>query len=42
MGGHFALLASLGYSAFNILNRKGMMNNNPGNVWDIGMLSVLQ
>ncbi len=38
MGGLFALLASLGYSSFNILNRRGMMNNNPGNVWDIRLI----
>ncbi len=38
VGGLFALLAAIGYSLFNIFNRKGMMNNNPGNVWDIRLI----
>ena len=34
MGGLFALLSALGYTIFNILIRRGLMEENPGNIWD--------
>ena len=35
MGGVFALLAALSFTVDNILTRKGLMGEKPGNVWEI-------
>ncbi|GEM_PF-1753486 len=41
MGGIFALLAALGFTFDNILIRRGLMEESPGNVWDIRLVSNL-
>jgi drug/metabolite transporter, DME family len=35
MGGFFALLAAFSFTVDNILTRKGLMEENPGSVWEI-------
>jgi drug/metabolite transporter (DMT)-like permease len=41
MGGLFALLAALGFTIDNILTRKGLMEENPGTIWDIRLVVSL-
>ena len=41
MGGFLALLAALSFTVDNILIRKGLMEENPGNVWDIRLIVSL-
>ncbi len=39
MGGLFALLAAFGFTLDNILVRKGLMEENHGNIWDIRLIN---
>lgn len=41
MGGLFALVAALGFTIDSILTRKGLMEENPGTIWDIRLVISL-
>ena len=38
VGGFLALLAALGYTVYNILMRRGLMEENPGSIWDTRLI----